>query len=305
MNAPSGLDVVIVSYRCEDLLRDCLASLREHAPKAPMTVFVVDNASNDGTVDMVREEFPEARLIASDENVGFSAANNMAIRQGGAPYVLVLNPDTRMTPGTLDRLLELMDERRDVGICGCRLELEDGTFDHAAKRSFPTPLGALAHFTGIGRWSRAPKALAQYRAPEVDEGPVDAVNGAFMLMRRRMLDEVGLFDEGYWMYMEDLDLCYRAKQAGWITWYAPAAFVIHVKHGSSGARRPPRLVYAFHRGMYRFYRLHYAGKHSHMMRGCIYLGIGLKLAAAVAHSAGLAGLRDVRERLPIAPRAAA
>src|SRR4029077_10494994 len=111
------------------------------------------------------------------------------------------------------------EARPRVGLCGCRLEREDGSFDHAARRSFPTVLGALGHFTGAGRSDRAPGALAQYRAPEVVSGEVDAVNGAFMLMRRAALDEVGLFDEGYWMYMEDLDLCYRLHEAGWVTWY--------------------------------------------------------------------------------------
>ena len=154
-----------------------------------------------------------------------------------------------------------MAEHDDVGICGCRLELEDGTFDHAAKRSFPTPVSALGHFVGIGR-RRATGRLAAYRAPAVEAGPVDAVNGAFMLMRRNALEEVGLFDEGYWMYMEDLDLCYRFAQAGWLTWYEPSATVIHIKAGTSGKNRKPRLNYAFHYGMFRFYRTHYAGGRS-------------------------------------------
>ena len=171
--------------------------------------------------------------------------------------MLCLNPDTRVTPGALDRLLDLMEEHPEVGISGCRLELETGAFDYAAKRSFPTPLSALGHFTGLGR-RRESGVLAAYRAPEVESGPVDAVNGAFMLIRRSALDEVGLFDEGYWMYMEDLDLCYRFAEAGWVTWYEPSATVIHVKAGSSGPVRSPKLNYAFHYGMFRFYRKHYA-----------------------------------------------
>jgi len=146
------------------------------------------------------------------------------------------NPDTRATEGALDRLLEVMDERLKLGICGPRLELDNGGFDHAAKRSFPTPLSALGHFTGIGR-RRGSGVLAAYRAPEVDAGPVDAINGACMLFRRSGLEEVGLFDEGYWMYMEDLDLCYRFARAGWVTWYEPSVAVTHVKGGSSGRNR--------------------------------------------------------------------
>src|SRR5207248_5506928 len=139
-----------------------------------------------------------------------------------AQYVLVLNPDTRLCEGTLDTLLRLMENDTRIGIASSRLVQEDGTFDHAARRSFPTPASALGHFLRVGRSQRSPTALAAYRAPDVGEGPVDAVNGAFMLMRRAMLDAIGLFDEGYWMYMEDLDLCYRAAHAGLITWYEPS-----------------------------------------------------------------------------------
>lgn len=280
-----GVDVVIVSYRCERLLRDCLGSLHDFPPSRPTTVFVVDNASRDGTAEMVRDEFGDAVLIEADENLGFARANNLAIRRGRGEYVLVLNPDTRITEGALDHLLRTMDSRPDVGICGCRLELEDGTLDHAAKRAFPTPLGALAHFAGIGGRAGAPHALAQYRAPDVDRGPVDAVNGAFMLVRRRALDEVGPFDEGYWMYMEDLDLCYRFKEAGWLVWYDPAVAVTHVKAGTTGKHRSARLTYAFHYGMYRFYRKFYAPRRSAAANALVYAGIALKLCVSLVRNA--------------------
>jgi GT2 family glycosyltransferase len=277
------LDVVIVSYRCRDLLRDCLASLREHAPQA--RVLVVDNDSRDGTVELVRSEFPEVDLTASHANLGFGRASNLGIRRGARPYVLCLNPDTRVQAGVLQQLVELMDGRPEVGICGCRLEQADGTFDHAARRAFPTLLGAIGHFTGLGRSEQASGRLAQYRAPTVAGGPVDAVNGAFMLMRRRALEQVGLFDEGYWMYMEDLDLCYRSKQAGWVTWYEPSATVMHVKAGTSGRNRSVRLDYAFHYGMFRFYRAHYARRRNAAVNALVYVGIGVKLASAIALSA--------------------
>jgi N-acetylglucosaminyl-diphospho-decaprenol L-rhamnosyltransferase len=287
MNRPASLDVVIVSYRCRELLRACLESLGEHPASHPTHVFVIDNASNDGTVHMVQSEFPHVRLRASRENLGFARANNLAIREGSAPYVLALNPDTRLTAGVLDRMLALMDERPEIGIAGCRLVLEDGTFDHAAKRSFPTPLSALAHFTGFGRRGGASARLAQYRAPALDEhasGPVDAVNGAFMLMRRAALEEVGLFDEGYWMYMEDLDLCYRFAKAGWLTWYEPSVTILHMKAGTSGKNRKPRLNYAFHYGMYRFYRKHYAPGRSLLVNSAVYAGIAGKLVLSLARS---------------------
>ncbi len=278
------LEIVIVSYRSREMLRDCLASLRTYSPKKGARIWVVDNVSENGTFEMLRSEFPEVELIPSSRNLGFSKANNLAIRRGSAPYVLALNPDTVMVENALDHMLELMESNPKIGISGCRLELPDGTFDHAARRSFPTPLGALAHFTRIGRSRRAPARLTQYRAPSVESGPVDAVNGAFMLMRRSALDQVGLFDEGFWMYMEDLDLCYRFAQAGWVTWYDPAVKVIHVKAGTSGKNRKPRLNYAFHYGMYRFYRKHYAETHGVLTNAAIYLGIATKLLVSIVRS---------------------
>jgi N-acetylglucosaminyl-diphospho-decaprenol L-rhamnosyltransferase len=281
MTEHAELDVIIVSYQSRDVLGRCLDALRAHAPARPFRVWVVDNDSRDGTVEFVRERHPEVELIALDRNLGFSAANNVVLRRSHAPYVLVLNPDTRVTQGALETLLEVMEARPDVGICGPRLVREDGTLDHAAKRSFPTPLSALGHFTGVGR-RRSHGRLAAYRAPEIERGAVDAVNGAFMLIRRRALEEVGLFDEGYWMYMEDLDLCYRFARAGWVTWYEPSATVVHLKGRASGRHRGLRLAYAFHYGMHRFYRKHYAAQQAAPFNALVYAGIWVRFAIVSA-----------------------
>src|SRR4051795_93431 len=271
-----ALDVVIVSYRCRELLRVCLDSLLgEGHPSGALAVTVVDNASGDGTAELVDDAYPAVRLVASPQNLGFATATNLGIRLGTAPYALALNPDTRIPAGTLDALLALMEERPEIGIAGCRLERPDGSLDHAATRSFPTPLSALSHFTKRGRGSAAAPAVS---------GPTDAVNGAFMLLRRRALDEVGLFDEGYWMYMEDLDLCYRFAQAGWKTWYEASVSAEHVKGGTSGPLRSPRLTYHFHYGMLRFYRAHYAPQSSKLLNGVIYAGIAAKLAVTVVRT---------------------
>jgi N-acetylglucosaminyl-diphospho-decaprenol L-rhamnosyltransferase len=279
------IDIAIVSYRCPRLLRECLESLHDHPAEAELSVHVVDNASGDGSAEMVAAEFPEVAITANERNEGFAVATNQAMAQGSAPYVLALNPDCRLTAGALDRLVELMEARPEVGICGPALVRRDGTPDHAAARSFPTPLSALGHFTGVARRPRAPEALRGYAEAPSAAGPVDAVNGAFMLMRREMLDEIGAFDEGYWMYMEDLDLCYRAKQAGWVTWFEPSVRVVHVKGGSSGEVRSLRLNYAFHYGMARFYRRHYAGERSAAADAAVYAGIALKGALTAAGGA--------------------
>jgi len=292
MTAP--LDVAIVSYRCRDLLSSCLTSIQKHAPTGT-TTWVVDNASNDGTVELVGERFPDVRLITNDRNLGFAAAANTAIREGRAPFVLALNPDAELRTGTVDVLLELMHERPEVGIAGCSLERPDGSFDHASRRSFPTILGALGHLSGVGRRVRGGR-LAQYRAPNVERGPVDAVNGAFMLLRRGALDEVGLFDEGYWMYMEDLDLSYRFKEAGWTTWYEPSVTALHVKHGTSGDARSIALTVAFYRGMARFVVSHPAVVPNRAMRLFVLVGIGGVGAAATARAAVRSVLDAERRR---------
>ncbi|HTR76420.1 MAG TPA: glycosyltransferase family 2 protein [Solirubrobacterales bacterium] len=285
---PVDLDVVIVSHGAEALLRRCLAGLRAHPPTAArMRVTVVDSGSPDGTPDMVEREFPEFRLVRRG-NIGFSAANNLVLRESGAAAVLLLNPDTEVYAGTLDTVLARLDADPRIGMVGAKLVREDGELDHACKRSFPTPLAALAHFTGVGRGAGAGAALGQYRATHLGDdepGEVDAVNGAFMLCRVAAVAAVGLLDEGYWLYMEDLDWCHRFWDAGWKVFYEPEAVALHVKGGSSARRRAPRQEIAFHRGMGRFYRRFDAPRTNPLLNLAVYLGIGAKLAVSLAITA--------------------
>jgi N-acetylglucosaminyl-diphospho-decaprenol L-rhamnosyltransferase len=282
------LEVAIVSHGAEALLRRCLESLREHPPRtAAMRVTVVDSGSPDGTPDMVEREFPEFHLVRCG-NVGFSAANNIVLRESRAGAILLLNPDTEVYVGTLDTCLARLAQDPEVGMVGAKLVREDGELDHAAKRSFPTPLAALAHFTGIGRGEGAGESLSQYRAThlgEDDSGEVDAVNGAFMLCRAEAVAQVGLLDEGYWLYMEDLDWCHRFWDAGWKVFYEPRARALHVKGGSSSSRRAPKQEIAFHRGMGRFYRRFDAPRSNPLLNAAVYLGIGAKLAVSLAITA--------------------
>jgi N-acetylglucosaminyl-diphospho-decaprenol L-rhamnosyltransferase len=282
------LEVAIVSHGTEALLRRCLRSLREHPPASgEMRVTVVDSGSPDGTPDMVEREFAEVRLLRRG-NIGFSAANNLVLRESEAAAVLLLNPDTEVYAGTLDAALARLRSEPRIGMVGCKLVLESGALDHACKRSFPTPLSALAHFTGVGRSEDAAGALSQYRATGLGDdepGEVDAVNGAFMLCRTEAVREVGLLDEGYWLYMEDLDWCHRFWDAGWKVFYEPAGVALHVKGASSGARRRPKQEIAFHRGMGRFYRRFDAAQHNPLVNAAVYAGIGAKLATSLAITA--------------------
>ncbi|HUB99500.1 MAG TPA: glycosyltransferase family 2 protein [Solirubrobacterales bacterium] len=280
------LEVVIVSHGAEELLRRCLTSLGAHpAATGSMRVTVVDSGSPDATPEMVAREFPAVRLLR-EANIGFSAANNLVLREGEAGAYLLLNPDTEIYAGTLDAALARLHSAPRIGMVGVKLVTESGALDHACKRSFPTPLSALAHFTGIGR--RTDGGLGQYRATGLGEdepGEVDAVNGAFMLCRGAAVQEVGLLDEGYWLYMEDLDWCHRFWDAGWKVFYEPGGVALHVKGGSSSGRRAPRQEIAFHRGMGRFYRRFDAPEHNPLLNAAVYAGIGAKLAVSLTISA--------------------
>ncbi|HKF83425.1 MAG TPA: glycosyltransferase family 2 protein [Solirubrobacterales bacterium] len=282
------LEVVIVSHGAEALLRHCLRSLQEHPLSGGETrVSVVDSGSPDGTPDMVEREFPAVRLLRQD-NIGFSAANNLVLRESEAAAVLLLNPDTEVYAGTLDAAMARLRSEERIGMVGVKLVTESGVIDHACKRSFPTPLSALAHFTGIGRGEGAGESLSQYRATHLgddDPGEVDAVNGAFMLCRAEAVREVGLLDEGYWLYMEDLDWCHRFWDAAWKVFYEPAGVALHVKGASSGSRRAPKQEIAFHRGMARFYRRFDAPRSNPLLNATVYAGIAAKLGVSLAITA--------------------
>ncbi|MGN6215625.1 MAG: glycosyltransferase family 2 protein [Solirubrobacterales bacterium] len=286
--AQPALEVVVVSHGAEALLRRCLRSLAEHPiDGGEMRVTVVDSGSPDATPAMVEDEFPQVRLLRRG-NIGFSAANNLVLRQAQAEAVLLLNPDTEVYAGTLDAALARLRSDPRIGMVGVKLVTESGELDHACKRSFPTPLSALAHFTGVGRGEGGGAALSQYRATHLGDdepGEVDAVNGAFMLCRAEAIREVGLLDEGYWLYMEDLDWCRRFWRAGWKVFYEPAGVALHVKGGSSAARRAPRQEIAFHRGMGRFYRRFEAPQSNPLLNAAVYAGIGAKLAVSLAITA--------------------
>jgi GT2 family glycosyltransferase len=275
-----ALEVVIVSHGAQALLRRCLRSLTEHpVGEGEMRVTVVDSGSPDATPEMVEREFPEVRLLRRG-NIGFSAANNIVLRESPAEAVLLLNPDTEVYAGTLDAALARLRSDTRIGMVGVKLVTESGELDHACKRSFPSPASALGHFTGLGG--------GQYRAAHLGDdepGEVDAVNGAFMLCRREAVCEVGLLDEGYWLYMEDLDWCHRFWDAGWKVFYEPAGIALHVKGASSGRRRAPRQEIAFHRGMARFYRRFDAPENNVLLNTAVYAGIGAKLATSLAITA--------------------
>ena len=286
------LSIVIVSYNVVGMLRDCLRSLGPDLQRLRAEVYVVDNASSDGSADMVAAEFPSVYLIRGSSNRGYSAANNVALRRARGRYLLLLNPDTALPPGALVATIGEMDTHPDIGALGPKLVRADGSLDLACRRSFPSPEVAFFRLFGLARlFPRSPR-FARYNLLHVDPDQatdVDSVCGAFMLVRREVAERVGLLDESFRMYGEDLDWAYRIKQAGWRVRYHPAVTVLHYK-GQSSRKRPIRSLLAFYHAMYVFYRKHYAPSRPAAFNALVYGAIALYGAAMIGRNA-LRGLR--------------
>ena len=277
-----SLDVVIVTARGSWPLVDaCLRSLATHPPRRmPMRVHIVDNASGDGAVEAIRRAHPAVTVTELPDNRGFAHACNRGIEDGDAPYVLLLNPDTEVHPGAIDVLISVLEEHPRAAVAGPRLLGLDGRPDHNAKRQFPTPAAALAHFLRLP----ARPGYGRPDIPDTSAGTVDAVSGSCLLARRAAIEDAGRLDEGYWMYGEDLDWCRRFAARGWEVRYDGSATVLHVKHGLTGRRRTLRTNWAFHRSMGRFYRRWSAGRRP-TIDLAVYAGVLARFAASASVNA--------------------
>ncbi len=280
------LAIVIVHYRTPHLLRDCLNSVYASKGNFTCEVCVVDNFSQDESCEMVATEFPQARLIASKVNGGFSYANNLGLRDFGfgtdgaldlPRYALLLNPDTLLPPTALADMIAFMDAHPDAGAAGPRLVRQDGSLDLACRRSFPSPEVAFYRMVGLSKMFPRSRRFGRYNVTYLDPSittEVDSVVGAFMMVRREAIQQVGLLDEDFFMYGEDLDWAYRIKQAGWKVYYNAAVTVLHYKEASSRHSRKAR--YEFYRAMYLFYKKHYESQTPFWLRWLIVSGIFLR-----------------------------
>lgn len=244
------LSVVIVSYNVRALLTACIDSVVKAAEGIDTEVFVVDNDSADDTVEVIARDYPWVHLINNKENLGFSKANNMAIRQSVGEYVLLLNPDTVVADGTLRGAVTFMDQHPEAGGAGVRMHNADGTLAPESRRAVPTPFVAARKMLGFS------KRYYMSHLPWDKPGKIEVVSGAFMLLRRKAIDQVGLLDEDFFMYGEDIDLSYRLLQGGWQNWYLPLD-IVHYK-GQSTQKSDFRYVHVFYQAMLIFFRKHYS-----------------------------------------------
>ena len=276
------LSVSIVNYNSGEFLNKCLESLEIVKNEANFEVFILDNASTDDSFSEAKNKFPNFHYMENGKNVGFGAGHNVNLKKINSEYILILNPDTEIKDGVLSKMLEFMESHQDVGAASCRVVLPDGTIDWASHRGFPTPFASLMYLLGDDKL---------YHLTDRDmENPheVDSISGAFFLTRKSVLEKAGYFDESYFMYAEDLDLCYRIKEAGYKIMYVPAVSILHYKGVSSGLKKhsqdfttadletKKRSLDAFYKTMIIFYKKHYEKKYFFLINWLVYLGINIK-----------------------------
>jgi len=308
------LSIVIVSWNVREDLRECLQSLlREEGSRlesGEIEIIIVDNASTDGTAEMVNLEFPQVKLLVNSQNLGYTKANNIGINHSRGKYILLLNPDTIVHQGALQALIDCAESHPEAGIIGAKLLNPDGSVQRSA-RSFPDIGAGLFRNTFLGRlFPNNPFVrrylLTDFGYDEVRE--VDWVSGAAMLVRRDLIERIGGLDERFWAYCEDVDLCWRAWQAGYKVLFCPNAVITHKVGRSSDQRLVPSLI-QHHKSMWLFYLKNYRHRYPLLLFPLIGLGILLRLAGALlkvaSHRLRLFFERKLaakpKHQLPLAP----
>lgn len=282
-----SLTIVILNYNTEKLLEQCLVSLSNHAN---YQVIVVDNASTDGSVTMVEREFPWVEIIKNQSNCGYTRGNNSARAMAKGKYVLFLNSDTKVYKNTLETMVEFMDDHSDVGISTCLTLLPDGNLYYACHRGFPTPWNSLCYFMGLAKLFPKIKLFSGYTATYLSTDKIheiDACSGTFLLIRHELLDKINWFDEDYFSYGEDLEMCYRVKELGFKVMFIPTVKIMHYWGASSGLKSTSKEVAvkdlentkrwnkARYAAMKIFYDKHYRKRYPEFFRWLSFATIGL------------------------------
>ena len=271
------LSVVFLSYNTRDLTEQALRTVLDAAEHMEVEIFVVDNASADGSADMVAEKFPQVQLIRNEDNVGFAAGNNVALRQVVGEYVLIINTDTIVRRDTLRAMAEFLDAHPEAGACGCKILDPDGTLQLDSRRGFPTPVAAFCKMSGLSRLFPNHPVISHYHMTYLDPeqtAAVEVLSGSCMMLRKTAMDQVGLLDEDYFMYGEDIDWCYRIHQVGWKVFYVPTTEIIHFR-GESGRGVPLRILYRKSQAMSIFVNKHMARRFRFFPLWLLQVGIAL------------------------------
>jgi len=277
------LSVIIVNYNVEYFLEQCLLSVEKAAKNIDAEIFVVDNNSVDGSVNLVKEKFPFVKLIENKKNTGFSFANNQAIKESNGKYVLLLNPDTLVEEDTFEKIITFMNTHQDAGGLGVMMVDGKGIFLPESKRGLPTPMVAFYKIFGLSALFPKSKIFGRYHVGYLDKNKtheIEILSGAFMLLRKKVLDEIGLLDETFFMYGEDIDLSFRITKAGYKNYYYPETKIIHYK-GESTKKSSVNYVFIFYRAMIIFAEKHFSQKNAKTFSTLINLAIYLRAALAI------------------------
>lgn len=291
------LSIIVLNWNTAEETLACLESIYSQERRHEIEVIVADNASSDCSRTVVPARFPRAKLVVHSTNLGFCAGNNRAIPATSGRYVLFLNSDTVVTEGALDRLIDFADANPDIGIVGPKLLNLDGSLQYSC-RSFPNLGAGFFRNTPLGRLLPKNRYTSDYLMSDWDHASVrdvDWVSGAALLIRRKALDTLKGFDEDFYMYCEDVDLCYRAHQEGWRVVYYPDSVIYHII-GRASNKVPTRMTYMFHRSMYRFYRKHYAKTTPIYVRPIILPGLALRASGQLVKYRWRNILRSLRNR---------
>jgi len=274
----SKVSIVIVNWRTPQLLRDCLQSINNDQNKDFFEICVIDNNSGDESLTILNREFPDVEVIANKNNVGFSKACNQAIPVAKGDYVLLLNPDTIVVDNAISELAHFLDRNPRCGAVGPKVLNEDGSLQLACRRSFPSPAAAFFRLTYLSKLFPNHPIFGKYNLTYIDPDKataVDALSGSCMMVRKTIIDKIGLLDEDIFMFGEDIDWCWRIKQGGWEVFYNPQAVIYHA-HGAASRLRPIGATFDLHKGMEVFYRKHLAKDYWPIFNKLVYLAIHLR-----------------------------
>jgi hypothetical protein len=277
----------ITNYNTKDLLGSCIDSVIKGVKGHSYEIIVVDDASSDGSAAMIREKYPQVKVIENEINKGYVRSNNIGIRASSGRYIMSLNSDTVVLVGSIDKIIRFLDNNPDAGAAGPKLLNSDGSIQGQARRGFPTPLNSFFYFSGLSRLFPKSHLMGGYLLTYLDDRTtteVDSLCGAAMIVKRDIIDKVGLMDESYFMYGDDIDWCYRIKQAGWKVYYLPEAEVIHYGGRGGSRRRSYRNIVEFYRAMAIFYKKHYSPGHNFIMNWLIYSAVWFKCAVELTRN---------------------
>ena len=274
------LSILIPTLNVCQMLKACLESIKQFTPDGTYEIIIADNASSDGTLEMLEANFPDIRVLASDKNEGFTKPVNRLLKEARGGFIVLLNPDTLLIEDVFSPQLDWLAENRQAGICIPKVLNSDGTFQAQSKRGDAKPAAVFGYFLRLGKLFPQNRALNSYLMSWLDEdeiAEVDAVSGSCMIIRRECWEEVGDFDETFFAYQEDSDYCIRARKAGWKVMFVPISSIIHYGgQGGSGAR-PFKSIWEWHRSYFVLYKKHFAREHFFLFNWFYYAMMGLKL----------------------------